>query len=96
MIKIISNAIIILCFTLTSFFIAAQDSTRFINQGMFPTDVSPYGRVVVGSGNIWTIEEKQRGNHVVKFNASNLSSGIYFYKLTVGSFSETKNLNLIR
>ena len=41
-------------------------------------------------------EEKQRGNHVVKFNASNIASGIYFYRMQVGNFAETKKTILLR
>ena len=41
-------------------------------------------------------EEKQRGNHVVKFNASNLSSGIYLYRLQAGSFVETKKMIVVK
>lgn len=39
-------------------------------------------------------EEKSSGHYEVLFNASNLSSGIYFYRLSVGSFSETKAMIL--
>ena len=41
-------------------------------------------------------EEKQRGFYEVEFNASNLSSGIYFYTLTAGSFNQTKKLILLK
>ena len=41
-------------------------------------------------------EEKQRGNHIVKFNASNLASGIYFYKLQAGNFVESKKMILLK
>ncbi|MBO6525181.1 MAG: T9SS type A sorting domain-containing protein [Balneolaceae bacterium] len=36
------------------------------------------------------------GVHEVSFDASNLSSGIYFYRLETGAFSETKRLTLIK
>lgn len=41
-------------------------------------------------------EEKSLGNYEVEFNGSELSSGIYFYKMQAGSFSATKKLILIR
>jgi hypothetical protein len=36
------------------------------------------------------------GVHKVNFNAINLSSGIYFYKLTAGEFSSTRKLMLLK
>ncbi|MEJ2196696.1 MAG: T9SS type A sorting domain-containing protein [Ignavibacteriaceae bacterium] len=41
-------------------------------------------------------EELPAGNYEVKFDASNLPSGIYFYKLTANQFSETKKMTLIK
>jgi photosystem II stability/assembly factor-like uncharacterized protein len=41
-------------------------------------------------------EEKTAGNYEVEFDAANLSSGIYFYKLEAGTYSETKKMVLLR
>lgn len=43
------------------------------------------------------VAEKQApGFHSVKFNAGNLPSGVYFYALRYGNFSETKKMILMR
>ncbi len=39
-------------------------------------------------------DEKGAGDHQVQFNAENLSSGVYFYKLQVGNFIAVKKLIL--
>jgi hypothetical protein len=41
-------------------------------------------------------EVKSPGNYAVDFNAINLSSGVYFYKLISGSFSDVKKLILVK
>ncbi len=41
-------------------------------------------------------EYKTAGRHVVEFDASNLSSGIYFYKLQASDFAQTKKMILLR
>ncbi|MBK6913140.1 MAG: T9SS type A sorting domain-containing protein [Ignavibacteriales bacterium] len=41
-------------------------------------------------------EEKEQGSYEVKFNASDLPSGVYFYKLQAGNFVETKKMTLIK
>ncbi len=41
-------------------------------------------------------EYREAGRYEVEFNASQLSSGIYFYKLTAGSFSQTKKMTIIK
>jgi hypothetical protein len=41
-------------------------------------------------------EEKSPGNYNVKFNGNNLPSGVYFYRLRAGAFSETKKLILLK
>jgi hypothetical protein len=41
-------------------------------------------------------EEKLPGNYQINFDASKLSSGIYFYKITAGSFVLTKKMVLMK
>jgi photosystem II stability/assembly factor-like uncharacterized protein len=41
-------------------------------------------------------EEKPAGSYTVKFNGSNLPSGVYIYRLTVGSYSAAKKLILLK
>ncbi|MBK7631221.1 MAG: T9SS type A sorting domain-containing protein [Ignavibacteriales bacterium] len=41
-------------------------------------------------------ETKPAGTYEVEFNASNLSSGVYFYKLQSGSFVETRKMILLK
>ncbi len=50
------------------------------------------GRTVVTLVN----ETRSIGTHSVNFDASNLSSGIYLYRLEAGDFIETKRLTLIK
>jgi hypothetical protein len=41
-------------------------------------------------------EKKSSGNHHIYFNGNGFSSGVYYYKLTAGDFTETKKMLLIR
>ena len=41
-------------------------------------------------------ETKPAGRYLVKFDGSNLGSGVYFYKITVGNFSAVKRMILIK
>ncbi|MCX7875085.1 MAG: T9SS type A sorting domain-containing protein [Melioribacteraceae bacterium] len=52
---------------------------------------------VLGSELITIVNEfKQSGNYKIEFNANNLSSGVYFYKLQVGSNVLVKKMILLR
>lgn len=41
-------------------------------------------------------QQQNSGNHTVSFNAQNLSSGIYFYKIQSGNFIATKKMTLVK
>ena len=41
-------------------------------------------------------ELKQPGTYTVQWDASTLPSGVYYYRLTAGTFSDTKKLLLLR
>jgi hypothetical protein len=41
-------------------------------------------------------EERTAGKHSVQFNANHLASGIYFYQLQAGSFTQTKKMILLK
>ena len=40
--------------------------------------------------------EQEAGYHEVRFDGSNLPSGVYFYRMQAGSHTETKKLLLVR
>ncbi len=40
--------------------------------------------------------EKNPGSYSVQFNGSNLSSGVYFYRLQAGTFSQIKKMELLK
>ena len=41
-------------------------------------------------------EEKLAGNYKTNFDGSNLTSGVYFYRLEAGEFSKTRKLILLK
>ena len=41
-------------------------------------------------------EQQQRGIHEVVFHGDGLASGLYYYRLTTGSFTETKKILLVK
>ncbi|MBP9121183.1 MAG: T9SS type A sorting domain-containing protein, partial [Ignavibacterium sp.] len=41
-------------------------------------------------------EFMEAGQHEVEFDANNLASGIYIYKIQTNEFSETKKMVLLR
>lgn len=41
-------------------------------------------------------EQQTAGRHNIRFNASSLASGMYFYRITAGSFITTKKMILIK
>ena len=41
-------------------------------------------------------EENSAGNYEVEFDATGLTSGIYFYRITSGNFVEVKKMTLLK
>jgi|WetSurMetagenome_2_1015567.scaffolds.fasta_scaffold01553_13 photosystem II stability/assembly factor-like uncharacterized protein len=41
-------------------------------------------------------EEKPAGNYKIEFNASSLTSGVYYYQIKSGNFTQTKKMILLR
>lgn len=41
-------------------------------------------------------DQKSAGTYILNWNASNYSSGLYFYRLTAGEFTETKKMFLVK
>ncbi len=41
-------------------------------------------------------EEKPAGEYEVEFNGANLPSGIYFYQLKAGEFTQTRKMVLLK
>lgn len=41
-------------------------------------------------------KEKQSGAHSIEFNGANLSSGVYYYKLTAGDYSQVRKMILVK
>ena len=41
-------------------------------------------------------EQKSPGTYEVEFDGSGLTSGIYFYKLSIGKYSETRKMLLMK
>ncbi len=41
-------------------------------------------------------EHKPAGNYTVRWDATHFASGVYFYRLQAGNFSDTKKLLLLK
>ena len=52
---------------------------------------------LLGKEVVTLVNEKQSpGTYQVEFDAGSLTSGVYFYRLTAGDFSDTKRMMLVK
>ena len=52
---------------------------------------------ILGKEVVTLVNEKlSPGKYKVKFDGSTLPSGVYFYRLTAGEFTETKRMMLVK
>ena len=66
---------------------------QIVNQGMVTLKVYDLlGREV----KLLVNEIKSPGKYIVSFDASSLSSGVYFYKISAGEFSDVKRMVLVK
>lgn len=75
----------------------------FNNQSTFSYDLQENGYVKITvydvEGNVVAVpveEYQMAGNYSIRFNAAGLSSGIYFYRLQAGTYTETKKMLLLK
>jgi hypothetical protein len=54
------------------------------------------GRVILGEVAVLVNERRDAGVQEVTFDASALSSGVYFYRMKAGSFVQTRQLLLLK
>lgn len=66
----------------------AVDSRQFVSLKVY----NLLGKEIVTIVN----EEKPTGVYMAEFDARKLSSGIYFYRLQAGDFTETRKMMLMR
>ncbi|MCK7516542.1 MAG: T9SS type A sorting domain-containing protein [Ignavibacteriales bacterium] len=41
-------------------------------------------------------DEQQSGNYEIKYDGSSIASGIYFYQIRAGNYTETKKMVLLK
>ena len=82
------NPSTIIKYTIPSVIVSETKQSQFVTLKVYD----------VLSGEVATLvsEEKSAGTYEVEFNANNLPSGVYFYKLKAGILVETKKMILIK
>jgi hypothetical protein len=90
-------------FTIHEFALEQNYPNPFNPSTVISYQVASFGKVslklfdLLGSEVATLVNEvKSAGTYTVTFNAANMPSGVYFYRLKAGSFSKTKKLVLLR
>ncbi|MBK7979158.1 MAG: T9SS type A sorting domain-containing protein [Ignavibacteriae bacterium] len=84
--------------TIIEYSIAAKENSETANAVIHSNDlVQLKVYSVLGEEVTTLVNRKQKpGNYKIEFNASDLSSGIYFYKLVSGDFIQTKKMLFLK
>lgn len=84
--------------TIIEYSIAAKENSESANAVIHSNDlVQLKVYSVLGEEVTTLVNRKQKpGNYKIEFNASDLSSGIYFYKLVSGDFIQTKKMLFLK
>ena len=85
------------CNHLQNFLSSFNPSTKIIWQSPIGSHQTLKVYDVLGNEVATLVDEyKPAGSYEIEFNASQLTSGVYFYKIQAGSFVETKKMILLR
>ncbi|MDX1701401.1 MAG: T9SS type A sorting domain-containing protein [Melioribacteraceae bacterium] len=83
--------------TTIKYTIAAKDKSRKTKDKTESREVKLTVYDIIGREIATLVNQKQRpGNYKIAFNGSNYPSGVYFYKIIIGDYSDVKKMMLMK